>query len=65
MMIMMKIVFFEVVVQYLKNLCSLNNYLAFLPERMKFKNAEKLVKNLDDKTKTPYTYKTFKPSINS
>ena len=50
-MIMMKIVFFEVVVQYLKNLCSLNNYLAFLPERMKFKNAEKLVKNLDDKTK--------------
>ena len=51
MMIVMKIMFFEVVVQYPENLCSLNNYLPILPERMKIKNAGKLMRNLDDKAR--------------
>ena len=65
MVIVMKIMFFEVVAQYPKNVCSLNNYLPFLSEKMKIKNVEKFVKNLDDKKRICYTYKTFKSSINS
>ena len=65
MMIMMNIMFFEVVVKYPKNVCSLNNYLPFLSEKMKIKNVEKFVRNLDDKKRICYTYMTFKSSINS
>ena len=50
-MIVMKIMFFEVVVQYPKNLCSLNNYLPFLHERKKVKNAGTIITNLDDKAR--------------
>ena len=43
--------FFEVGVLYLEKLHELHNYLPILPQRMKIGKAEKLVVNLDDKTK--------------
>ena len=42
--------FFEVDIQYPKNLHKTQNALPFLPERMKIEKVEKLVANLHDKT---------------
>ena len=46
----MKIIFFEVDVQYHEKLHDLHNDILFLPEKMEVEKVEKLVDNLHDKT---------------
>ena len=48
--------FFEVDVEYPRNLHRLHSDLPFLPERMKINNCTKLVCSLNDKENYPYTY---------
>ena len=43
--------FLKVDVQYLEKFHELHNNLPFLPERMKIEKVEKLISNLNDKTK--------------
>ena len=43
--------FLKADVQYLEKFQELHNNLPFLPERMKIEKVEKLISNLNDKTK--------------
>ena len=43
--------FLKVDVQYLEKFHELHNNLPFLPERMKIEKVQKLISNLNDKTK--------------
>ena len=56
--------FLEVDVQYPKNLHKLYNDLAFLPERMKIENVEKIVENLYDKEEYVIHTRTLKQTLN-
>ena len=56
--------FLEVDVQYFKKLHELNNYLPFLPDRMKFEKVAKHVANLHDKTEYVIHIKNLKQALN-
>ena len=55
--------FFEVDIDYLKELFNLQKYLPFLPERKKVNKCEKLICSIENKKS--YTYKSFKTSTKS
>ena len=55
--------FFEVDIDYLKELFNLQKYLPFLPERKKVNKCEKLICSIENKKS--YTYNNFKTSTKS
>ena len=57
--------FLEVDGPYAKKCHDFQNDLAFLPERMKTENIEKLLKDSEDKEKKCHTHKKFKTRIKS
>ena len=56
--------FLEVDVQYLETLHELHNHLAFLSERMKIENVEKLVANLHVKIEYVIHIRNLKQTLN-
>ena len=56
--------FLEVDIQYLENLYNLHHELLFFPKTMKIKNVEKLVANLNDKTKHAFHIHNLKQTLN-
>ena len=54
-------IFFEVDIDYPKELLNLHKDLPFLPESKKVNNVEKLICGVEDKKKC-YSYKSFKTS---
>ena len=57
--------FFEVDVEYPKNIHKLHSDLPFLPERMKINNGSKLVCNVQDKENYPIHIFTLKQALNN
>ena len=60
----MKDTFLKVIFNILKNYMN-NNYLPFLPERMKMEKIEKFVANLHDKTEYVIHIRNLKQSLNN
>ena len=60
----MKVIFLEINVQYLKKSHELHNDLPFLPERIKIEKVKKFVANLNDKTEYVIHTRNLKQVLN-